>query len=219
MIGLSASTLSLFKNCARCFWLEKIKKLKRPEGIKASIMSGLDREMKNSVEQAVLHNQPHVYLAEIEGAQPFSDRAKLKKMQNWKTFQVQVGGILLWGGLDDLVSYPETGTVAPWDFKSNGKERAWSEYAAEYYQTQGDTYHVLLEGSGFVAAGHSLFTFSWPSGFEPGGNIVFRHQTISLPTDPKRVLGLAQEAMDCLNSPEPAPSATCEYCHYVEVRR
>src|SRR3989338_6659737 len=45
-IMLSPSALNLFLECARCFWLEKVKKIKRPRGIFPSLPGGMDRIIK-----------------------------------------------------------------------------------------------------------------------------------------------------------------------------
>ncbi|MBI2451695.1 hypothetical protein HYV50_01290 [Candidatus Pacearchaeota archaeon] len=43
---LSPSALSLFEDCPRCFWLDKHKVWKRPEGIMGSLMNGMDKVLK-----------------------------------------------------------------------------------------------------------------------------------------------------------------------------
>ncbi|MCX6774543.1 MAG: hypothetical protein NTY99_00435 [DPANN group archaeon] len=45
-IKLSPSSLNLFKDCPRCFWLDKIKGISRPEGIFPSLPSGIDKVLK-----------------------------------------------------------------------------------------------------------------------------------------------------------------------------
>src|SRR3972149_5385822 len=44
---LSPSTLSLFTECPRCFWLQFRKNLIRPAGIFPSLPSGMDAVLKN----------------------------------------------------------------------------------------------------------------------------------------------------------------------------
>ena len=43
---LSPSSLSLFKNCPRCFWLQCNKGLTRPAGLYASLPFGMDKALK-----------------------------------------------------------------------------------------------------------------------------------------------------------------------------
>lgn len=219
-IGLSKSSLGVFKDCPRCFYLEKIKKVRRPRGIMASIINGVDRAMKRSVESSVLRNIEHPYLAQFPGAQPFSDRNRLMKFQAWQTFQAEFDGIKLWGELDDLISFPTDGAVAPWDFKSNGEERNWAEYVAKYYTLDGDVYHAILEnGQRLKCTGKAYFTFTWPMD-SADGHLAFGHHTIKVDTDPARAVELARKAVACLQGSEPPmASPGCEYCNFVVARQ
>jgi len=45
-IRLSPSSLNLFLECRRCFWLDKNKGIKRPRGIFPSLPSGMDSVIK-----------------------------------------------------------------------------------------------------------------------------------------------------------------------------
>lgn len=216
--GISQSALGLFKSCPKCFWLDKNKKIKRPQGIKASIMGGIDLAMKNSVESSVERRMEHLYLDSLPGAVPFRDRTRLSKFQSWRSFQTVIDGIKIWGELDDLIEFPADSTVAPWDFKSNGQEREWLSYAEMYYQTQMDMYHLLLEGQGLKCTGHGYFTFSWPSGFGPEG-LIFSHKTIEVKTNPYDAVKLLHDAVECLESPMPFQGPNCEYCEFINNRR
>lgn len=219
MIGLSKSSLGIFKDCPKCFWMAKNRKVDRPRGIVASIIGGVDKAMKRSVESSVARGAPHSYLADVPGGQPFRDRARLQKFMKWQTFQAVVDGVKLWGELDDLVEFPAEGLVAPWDFKSNGEERTWSEYVEKYYTLDGDLYHVILEeGQKLKCTGKAYFTFTWPSD-SMDATLAFSHHTIEVDTDPARAVALAQAAVKCLEGAMPLSSTSCEYCSYVDKRR
>ncbi len=83
MIGLSKSSLGIFKDCPKCFWLAKNKKIDRPRGIMASIINGVDKAMKRSVESSINRGAEHSYLSGVPGGQPFRDRARLQKFMKW----------------------------------------------------------------------------------------------------------------------------------------
>ncbi len=222
-IGLSKSSLGQFKNCPRCFWLDKNHKIKPPRGIMASIMNGIDDMMKQSVEASVLRGEAHSYLADIPGAVPFRDRARMEKFRSWRTFQAVVDGVKIWGELDDLIEFPDRGLVQPWDFKSNGKERDWAEYIAEYYTLDGDMYHLILEqGEKLKCTGKSALTFQWPASHDATG-IHFAFQTVEVATDPQRAVDLIHAAVNCLKGPLPEPGVSrfgaCEQCtYYLQIR-
>lgn len=59
MPQLSASTLKLFQECPRCFWLRINRKLERPRGPFPSLPSGINRVLKSYFEryraQGLLH--------------------------------------------------------------------------------------------------------------------------------------------------------------------
>lgn len=214
MIGLSKSSLGIFKDCPKCFWLAKNKKIDRPRGIVASIINGVDKAMKRSVESAIMRGAAHDYLAEVPGGEPFRDRLRLMKFQKWQTFQCIVDGVKLWGELDDLIEFPDRAMVAPWDFKSNGEERTWAEYVEKYYTLDGDLYHVILEeGQHLKCTGKAYFTFTWPSS-STENPLDFFHHTIEVDTDPSRAVALAQAAVKCLEGAMPLSSPACEYCSY-----
>ncbi len=181
----------------------------------ASIIGGVDKAMKRSVESSVSRGAGHSYLTDVPGGQPFRDRARLMKFQKWQTFQAIVDGGKVWGELDDLVEFPEAGLVAPWDFKSNGEERVWAEYVEKYYTLDGDIYHLILEkGQNLKCSGKAYFTFTWPA-HSMDAALIFSYHTIEVDTDPSRAVALAQAAVKCLAGPMPLSATGCEYCAYV----
>lgn len=220
MIGLSKSSLEGFKSCPRCFWLEKNAKLKKPEGIKASIMDGIDDAMKRVAEHAVLNSSPAHYLREVQGAKPFRDRARLNTFMSWRTFQANVEAgshkALIWGQLDDLIEWGD-GRVSPWDFKSNGKERDWMDYTERYNTLQADMYEILLKAQGLRTTGEAYFTYSWPI-VTAKGMMEFDFKTVKIQTDARRAVRVIEDALDCLEGKEPESNPECEYCAFVNKR-
>jgi hypothetical protein len=219
MIGLSKSALDVFKSCPRCFWLDKNGKLKRPEGIKASILDGIDDCMKQVGEYHALTGSAAPYLAMAPGAKPYHDRARLKKFMSWRTFQATIKAgkheALIWGQLDDLIEWPD-GRVSPWDFKSNGKKRDWAEYTMAYNTLQGDMYDILLPAQGLITTGEAYFTYSWPVVVD--GVMGFDFETVKMQTNVERAIQVIEAAIDCLLGDEPVSSPFCDYCAYVNKR-
>lgn len=218
-MGLSKSALEIFKDCPRCFWLEKNKNLKRPAGIKASIMNGLDQGMKDAAEYAIATGKPISYLKGIVGAAPFKDRGLVKKFSNWRTFQANIVAgnyhALIWGQVDDLIEWRD-GRVSPWDFKSNGKKREWVEYTMQYNTLQADMYEILLEAQGLETTGKAYFSYTWPIVID--GVLTWDHETVSIDTDKTRALIVIEAALNCLSHTIPMESPTCNYCTFVHQR-
>lgn len=226
-IGLSPSSLGSFRNCPRCFWWEKNWKVRQPDGIKASLPKGMDAVMKAYVDGLVAKGEQVPWLAELPGATPLKDRAKLKKFMSWTTFQtpeMTVDGVTfkLWGNVDDVIEHPD-GSVTPWDFKTKGNEPD-EAYGKKYYQTQLDVYHALLEAQGLKCTGNGILTYGWPDSIGPGARLVFPWKNLLMDTDPARAIALAAAAAKCLQGPEPLPGLSlydhspCGFCSFVVSR-
>lgn len=219
-IGLSPSSLASFKNCPRCFWWEKNRKVPQPEGIKASLPKGFDELMKAYVNGIVEAGGQVPWLTGIPGAAPFRDRTKLKKFMKWQTFQAEFThkGVALkaWGNVDDVIEHTD-GMLTPWDFKTKAKEPA-QDYGEKYYQTQLDMYALIFEGLGYVCSGAGILTYGWPLMIDQTGDVRFGWKNLTLKTDPSRALDLMVEAAECLAGPEPE-AGSCEYCRFVENRK
>src|SRR3989338_1065151 len=106
-IKLSPSTLNLFLECPRCFWLDKVKNIKRPRGIFPSLPGGMDRVIKAYFDtfraKSVL--PPELDGGNFEGVKLFSDQDRLERWRSWKTGLVyrDGDGSVLGGALDDLL--------------------------------------------------------------------------------------------------------------------
>src|SRR3989344_8415650 len=63
LFKLSPSSLNLFIDCPRCFWLQVVKKVKRPDGAFPSLPSGMDKVLKEHfdrfMEQGTLPPELH----------------------------------------------------------------------------------------------------------------------------------------------------------------
>jgi hypothetical protein len=194
-------------------------KLKRPEGIMASIMNGIDDGMKQVSNWAVETGHPTPYLQDFPLSRPHPDRAMVAKFMSWRTFQATVKAgnhkALIWGQVDDLIQWQDC-SVSPWDFKSNGKKRDWQEYTLAYNSLQADMYELLLNAQGLKTTGEAYFTYSWPVVKE--GVLGFDFETVKFKTEPDRALAVIELALDCLQEPEPEANPECNYCAYVAKR-
>lgn len=222
MMGLSTSSLSVFRDCARCFWLEKNRKIKRPRGIFPSLPKGMDRVMKEQVEGLIREGRDVPALSTIDDAQPFSDRARMEQFRSWRTFQrdLNIGGrsVTVWGELDDLIEHQASGLVSPWDYKTKGSEPD-ENYGKMYYENQLDMYHLLLEGQGLKCTGKGYLSYGWPIQINSVGFVEFGWKNLILDTVPDRAVAIVTLAVQCLNDPEPEAGPACEYCNYVALRR
>lgn len=219
MIGLSKSTLSVFKECPRCFWMAKVGKLDRPRSPMPGIVNAMDAVMKAAIEEYITVQVPIPYL-EGNLHVPFPDRAQLKSYRSWRTFQttVKAGGfpVKIWGELDDLLVMPD-GRVSVWDFKSRG-EAPPEGYSEKWYELDADIYDLLLAGNGHATTGLAYFTYVWPIKIE-GDVLVLGHATTQMESNRQRGLDLLAGAAACLEMESP-PKANpgCGTCSYIEMR-
>lgn len=216
---LSYSALGMLKNCARCFWLDRVQKLSRPEGIKSGMPAAVDRILKEGLEVYRGSLPPSLRnIPELEGFQLYAG-ADLAKMRHWKTNPLKMTdskGHVIVGAFDDLLFNPSTGEHAYLDYKSTGKEPS-VEFGEKYYQSQCDIYTRFLEVGKRKVASFGVLLFFWPVQNTDGG-VDFKSMAVFLKPNTANAELLFKAAIECLEGPMPAPSNDCEYCTFHQKR-
>ena len=218
-ITLSPSALSLFKDCPRCFWLEKIKNIKRPRGIFPSLPGGMDRVIKTYFDTFRIKGMlpPELRTDAFEGIRLYEDQAQLEDWRAWRTgLQYHENGSVLSGMLDDLLV--KEGAYIPFDYKTKGSPTNETD-ATKYYQTQLDCYALMLEGNGLKTAGYGFLLYYSPKAVGEHGQVSFEIQPIRIGTDVERAKELFHKALSILTGAAPKASAKCEYCGWLEKFR
>ncbi len=218
-ITLSPSALSLFKDCPRCFWLEKVKNIKRPRGIFPSLPGGMDRVIKAYFDTYRIQRMlpPELQTEAFKGIQLYENQAQLEQWRAWRTgLQYHENGSVLSGMLDDLLVRGDK--YIPFDYKTKGSPTN-EEDATKYYQTQLDCYALMLEGNGLKTAGYGFLLYYSPKAVKEHGNVHFEIQPIRVETDIQRAKDLFHKALAILDEPAPKASANCEYCNWLEKFR
>jgi len=218
-VTLSPSALSLFKNCPRCFWLEKVKNIKRPRGIFPSLPGGMDRVIKTYFDtfraQGTL--PPELRIDTFKGIHLYDNQAQLEDWRAWRTgLRYHENGEMLSGMLDDLLV--KDGSYIPFDYKTKGSPTN-EEDATKYYQTQLDCYALMLEGNGLKTSGYGFLLYYSPKEVGENGQVRFEIQPIRIPTDPERAKALFHKALAILPGPAPKSDPECEYCGWLEKFR
>ena len=224
MIKLSPSALSTFKDCPRCFWLEKIKGIKRPRGIFPSLPGGMDGVIKQYFDT---HRVAGSIPPEIDGidVQLFTDSKKLQKWRNWRscdlTYTDPQTGATLSGALDDLL-ITSKGTCVPFDYKTRGSAHKEDpkEYSRKYYGHQVDSYALMLKDSGYLIADHAYFAYYYPKSVTENGIVSFGIEIVKVELNLEDTKKLFLAAVETLNHPEVEPESSpgCEYCNYTNYR-
>lgn len=209
--NLSPTALGTFKNCPRCFWLEKVKGIKRPQGIFPSLPGGMDAVIKTYFDKfREIGSLPPEIASHVEG-KLVSDKALMDDWRNWrKGLRYESDGldVTLAGALDDcLIS---DGYYIPLDYKTRG----WApkEGGEAYYQHQLDCYCLLLEKNGYKQKGVAYLLYYYPKEVTERGQVTFNVEPHKIETDINAAEMLVREAVKRLNGPEPQASTDCEYC-------
>ena len=213
---LSPSTLNLFLECSRCFWLDKIKNIKRPRGIFPSLPSGMDRAIKTHFDtfRAKGALPPELNGAHFEGVKLYPDQAQLDKWREWRTGLVckEQDGSSLSGALDDLLV--KEGRYIPFDYKTKGSPTT-EEDAVKYYRNQLDCYALLLESNSLPTIGHAFLLYYSPKTVGEQGKVLFEIQAIKIETNVERAKQTFQKAIELLKGAKPSSSPNCEYCAWL----
>ncbi len=216
-IYLSPSALNLLRDCPRCFWLDRVKRLKRPRGIYPSLPTGMDRVIKDYFDtyrpQGVL--PPELDVSELKGAKLYQDQAQLDHWRNWREGLrfIDKDGAVLAGAVDELLV--KDGLHIPFDYKTKGRPTT-EEAATKYYQSQLECYALLLEENQHPTIGYGyLFTYS-PITAAQHGEVRFQQQLMKVETNFGRARETFRQAVDLLRGPMPESAPGCEYCTWLQ---
>ncbi len=216
-IKLSPSSLNLFLDCPRCFWLDKNKNIKRPRGIFPSLPGGMDLVIKKYFDTYRIKNDlPPEIKGKVSG-QLFSDIATLEKWRNWRNSNLCYAdsNAILVGALDDCLI--DDSRYIPLDYKTRGSEL--SEDPRKYYQNQLDCYCLMLEYSGFKTKGLAYLVYYWPEEVHQDGVVKFHVEPIRIETDIESAKKTISDAVKLLALSIPQPNPNCEYCNLVVNRK
>jgi len=216
MIRLSPSSLNLFNDCPRCFFMEKVNGIKRPRGIFPSLPGGMDTIIKNYFDG---HRAKGTLPPEIDGkisGTLFADQYKIQRWRNWRTSDLKYTdphGHVLNGAIDDLII--NDSTFEPFDYKTRAS--APKGDCRQYYGTQMDTYGLMLEASGYPTNGTGWLLYFFPVKIDDIGLFKFETELVKIPLDldnAKNTLARAIETMG-MTTP-PAPKIDCPYCVFYD---
>jgi hypothetical protein len=208
MPQLSASTLKLFQECPRCFWLHINQRIERPRGPFPSLPSGIDRVLKGYYEQ---YRSSGALPPIIHGKLP----GRLSTTALTLGFNDPVTKARLWGKLDDCVILPDE-RLAPLDHKTRASAPDDVSYSLRYYKFQMDVYTLLLERAGHRTSRTAYLVYYYPVAGVLHDGFPFNVAVHEITTDPEAAYGIFRDACRCLDGSLPASSAACEFCHWTQ---
>lgn len=206
---LSPSSISLFLDCPRCFWLQFNKGIRRPSGPFPSLPAGMDRILKNHFDK---HREAKTKPNELDGIEGhlFGDMDKLNLWRNnfrGLRYEDRSTGFTLMGALDDL--FVIKNKYAPLDFKTRGYPL--KEDTHKYYQHQMDIYSFLLEKNGLKANDFAILLFYHPKCVNSHCNVEFNSDIVKVPVNKENGKKVFIDAVKCILGKEPK-SDGCVWC-------
>jgi hypothetical protein len=206
MCQLSASTLKLFQECPRCFWLHITQRLERPRGPFPSLPSGIDRVLKAYFNRYRSSGRlPPLIQGKLDGV--------LSTAELTLGFNDPACGARLWGKLDDCLQLSD-GRLAPLDHKTRASAPDGVGYTERYYQFQMDVYTLLLARNGYEAGGSAYVVYYCPVAGELHQGFPFEVTVHRIATDPGHAYEIFRAACRCLEGPLPASGESCAFCRW-----
>ncbi|RKY31669.1 MAG: hypothetical protein DRP74_04330 [Candidatus Omnitrophota bacterium] len=206
MLKLSPSSLNLFLECPRCFWLYINKNIKRPSIPVATITTGLDRVVKAHFDTYRIKNElPSIVKGKIPG----------KLMRNfpnkgWLEFVDYKINAKLGGYLDECLDLGDN-FFAALDHKTRGTPPKETHSA---HQFQMDAYTFLLEENKFPTKRTAYLIYYIPKEVSTGNSIEFDVIASELKADPEKAKKIFYAAVAELKKPIPASGNTCAFCQW-----
>ena len=207
---LSPSTISLLKDCPRCFWLS-YNGVKRPRGIFPSLPSGMDRILKEHFDSFMAKGKLPPELKDLKGVKLFSDKAKLDIWRNvFKGIQWDTKDFKLKGAVDNILEKGKKLIVL--DYKTRGYPV--KEDTHKHYIDQLALYNFLLRKNGYKTEDYSYLIFYHPKNVLADGSVIFHDHLIKIKTSVKEAEKLLNKAVKVLKGKEPKAAEKCEFCQY-----
>ncbi len=211
---LSPSSLSLLKDCPRCFWLAFNKGIKRPDSIFPSLPSGMDRILKEHFDRFMRKGELPPELSGLKGYKLFDDEEMLKVWRsNFKGIPwTDRKGNLFRGAVDNILVKGKKLVVL--DYKTRGYPL--KEDTHEHYQDQMDIYNFLLRKNGHETEEYAYLLFYHPHKVEENGHVCFNTDVVKIAVNVRNAERIFNEAVEVLEGGMPDASKECGFCAWGE---
>lgn len=210
----SPSSLSLLKECPRCFWLAFRKDLKRPAGIFPSLPSGMDGILKIHFDKFRDKGILPPELQSLHGHVKLFNDAQLLSVwrSNFKGIPwTDENGNLFRGAIDNLLE--KDGKLIVLDYKTRGYPL--KDDTAHHYQDQMDIYNFLLRKNGYQTEDYAYLLFYHPKHVAENGEVIFNTDIVKMKTSVANAERIFKEALNVLHGDMPFASVECAYCRWI----
>lgn len=222
---LSRSKIELFKDCPACFWLDRRRKIGRPDSPPFQINKAVDELLKKEFDTYRKDGKPHPMMVDYKiDAIPFAHADLNKWRQNFVGIQYlhEPTNLIVFGAVDDIWVNP-AGELIVVDYKATSKKSEVSIDAPWQisYKRQLEVYEWLLRRNGFEVSNTGYFVYTNGrldlDGFFD--RVEFTTKVIPYTGDDNWIEPTLLEIKQTLESNAmPKRSPDCKYCSYVEQR-
>jgi len=209
----SPSSLSLLKDCPRCFWLRFNKKINRPAGIFPSLPSGMDKILKVHFDKFMKKGELPPELQKFNGKLKLFDDEELLNVwrNNFKGIQwTDKKGNLFRGAVDNILVKGKKLIVL--DYKTRGYPL--KEDTHEHYQDQMDIYNFLLRKNDYQTEDYTYLLFYHPNKVHENGDVDFHADLVKIKVNIDNAKKIFKKAVEVLEGDIPKASEECEYCKW-----
>lgn len=213
MYNVSPSSLNLFLECPRCFWLYVRQKISRPRPPTSTLPTGMDGLIKNHFDR---YRKSEQLPPELQGkikARPVKQEL-LDKWRNWRIgLSYEEDNVCLRGGLDEC--FVDGQIYIPVDYKTRGF--ALKDNTAGYYQNQLNLYALLLKKNNFKTGPFAYLVFYVLQSLSDNGEAKFDIQLIRMNADTEKAYQVFKEAGELLKQDSPPEkSLRCNFCSWAK---
>lgn len=222
MIKISRSKIDLFLECPRCFYLDVVKKIKRPPGFPFNLNNAVDMLLKKEFDRHREAGTKHPIQIEfkinaIPAQHPMMDKWR-QSMQHGVIFQDEEKDLHLYGGIDDLWINAD-GEYHIVDYKATAKDKPVTELAewTAGYKRQMEVYQWLLRKNGLRVSNIAYFVYCTGDNSADSfdNKIEFHSHIIPYEGDDSWIDKVISDLHSCLQSPTiPDKSDSCAYCGF-----
>lgn len=220
--SLAGTAMGEFEKCKRCFYDDK-HKIAKYRGIFATIMGGLDREMKLHYDA---HRQINVLPPELVGKLPdgmklWGTLADIQPYRKWNSnphrqlYRAKNGLILQLTGEYDEIFVSPLGVLSIADGKSKGDKP--KDSGARYYLPQQDHYHLIakMKGANVSETGYMIYYYPTKMNFQ---GLTLGCEVYPIGVDKDRAQDRVERAAECLAGGQPDYNPDCELCAFTQIR-
>ena len=225
---ISRSKIELFTECPRCFWLETVKGIKRPDTPPFLINSAVDQLLKREFDVYRAKGEQHPWQIEFKvDAKPYAH----EKLDEWREnfvgvqFEHAPSNLVIFGAVDDVWVNPQ-GELIVVDYKATAKDKEITELGPiggwhDVYRRQMEVYQWLLRQLGFSVSDTGYFVYANGIAKNDGffNKVEFRTNVFPYKGDSNWVEERIMELKKVLDQGDiPEVGSRCTYCPYARTR-